>query len=262
VRFVLRLFGFLCGTAGAIGLLLCVAGIIGCWLLRAEAARLVNGTFGRAESMITDVRDSLDQVARRLRQSKSDLDTIRLREEHLAAQPAEERNAQRTLSLKAMAAIKPDLGEAREKLVKSVEAGLVLNGLLEALAEMPLVERTNIDTDRLKESSERLSELIQKADKFTASLAGAPGVQPEAQPADESARLAAFVDGIITRTEEGSSRAHAAGESLADRRTRVVYWIDLIAFGLTGALIWIGAGQLSLLARGRSLYRKYPRPAN
>lgn len=256
VRFVHRLFAFLCGTAGAIGLLLCIAGIFGCWLLRAEAMQRVNGTFGRAEDMITDVRESLDQVARRLRQTERELKSVRQREESLAAHPPEERNARRTLSLKAMAAIKPDLGEAREKLVKSVEAGLVLNGLLEALAEMPLVERTNIDTDRLKESSQRVSELIDKADKLTESLAGPPAAQPDATPGEESARLAEFVGGIITRAEEGSSRAHAASESLADRRARVIYWINLIAIGLTGAFIWIGAGQLSLLARGRSFLRR------
>jgi len=242
------------------GLLLCIAGIIGCWLLRAEVTRRVNGTFGRAEGMITDVRDSLDQVAGRLRQTERELESVRRREGNLAAQPPEERTARRSLSLKAMTAVKPDLGEAREKLVTSVEAGLVLNGLLEALAEIPLVERTSIDTNRLKESSAQLSELIQRADKLAASLAGPPAAQPDATPAEETARLAGFVDGIITRAEEGSSRAHAAGESLADRRASIVYWIDLIALALTAALIWIGAGQLSLLAHGRTLFRRKPRP--
>src|SRR4029077_15641478 len=110
--------------------------------------RRVNDTHGRAEVMITEVRDSLDQVSRRLRQTERELDTMRQREENLAAQPPDERNTRRALSLRAMAAVKPNLGDAREKLLKSVEAGLVLNGLLEALAETPLVERTSIDTDR------------------------------------------------------------------------------------------------------------------
>jgi len=240
-------------------LILCVAGIVGCWYLRAEAIRRMEATLGRAVEITADVRDSLDQVVLRLRQTERELASIRQREEGLAARPPEERTARRALSRTALAALKPGLGDAREKLVKSVEAGLVLNGLLEALAETPLVERTNIDTDRLKDSSARLSELIEQADRLAAALAGPPAAQPDATPAEESARLSGVIAAIIARAEEGSRRAGAGGERIADKRGRVAYWIDLIALTLTAAFVWIGAGQLCLLTRGRTLVRSGPR---
>jgi hypothetical protein len=250
MRIARRLFGLLGGAAGAIGLVLCVAGIVACWWLHGEATRRADRTFGRVEDLLADVRDNLGQARDRLRQTQAELDSVRERESNLAAQPPAERNARRALSRKAMTAIDPQLGDARGKLVRATEVGLVLRGVLDALAEIPLVERAGANADRLRESSTQLSELIQKADKLAGSLTGSPAEAPDASTADESSRLAEGVGRLVAALDEESSRADRAREATAERRSQIGRWITVAAAIVTVVLVWIGLGQFSLLGHG------------
>src|SRR5262249_20127716 len=257
MRTVRRLFGTLGGTAGAVGLLLCIAGIVGCWWLRAEATRRTNRALGNAEELLVEVRDSLGQVGGRLRQTQQELDSMAQREAELAAHPTAERGARRALSRKAIAAVGPQLGDTRGQLAKAIEVGLVLNGLLDALAELPLVERTGVDTQQLKESSAQLSALIEKAEKLAASLARSPSEQPDGTATDESSRLADSVSGLVTVMEDKSHGANEAREKIADRRATIAHWASVTAIVATAVLVWIGFGQLSLLVHGWKLVRRH-----
>jgi hypothetical protein len=250
-----RLFGLLCGASGGTGLLLCIAGIVGCWWLHAEVVQRVDGVFGRAETLLVDVGASLDQVGGRMRQTQSELESVRQREVDLDAKPPVERSLRRSLSRKGIAALSPQLGDARGKLNKATEIGLVVNGLLEALAELPLVERAGVDTDKLKETSAQLSALIDQTDKLRLQL----GISLPEQPAEtitaESSRAVDLVGQIVAATDDGSDRVNGARLKVADRHAQIIKWITLSAVFLTLLLVWIAAGQFSLLLHGRSLVR-------
>jgi len=256
MRIAHRLFGVLGGTAGAIGLVLCIGGIFGCWWVRSEATRRADRTLGRVEDLLADVRDNLGQAGDRMRQTQHELDSIRERETDMAGRPATERNARRSLSRKAMLAVNPQLGDARGKLAQATEVGLVLRGVLDALAEMPLVERAGVAPERLRESSTQLSELTQKAEKLAGSLAGSPAEPPDSTVADETSRLVEGVGRLVAALDDEATRAYRAREATADQRTQIGRWITLAAAILTAVLIWIGLGQLSLLAHGWKLARR------
>jgi hypothetical protein len=250
MRIARRFFGVLGGTAGLIGLVLCVVGIIACWVLHAEATRRTDRALGRVEDLLGDIRDNLGQARDRLQQTQRELDTIRQREADRAARPPAERDARRSLSRKALESLNPQLGDAREKVVKATEVGLVLRGVLDALAELPIVERAGADPAQLRESSTQLTELIQKGEKLAGSLAGSSPEAPDATTVEETSRLADGVGRLVTALDEESSRADRAREAAAERRTQIGRWITIVAAALTVILVWIGLGQFSLLSHG------------
>src|SRR5688572_18083582 len=131
MRVLRRFTGLLSGAAGATGLALCVAGLVGCWTAHAEAVRRVDRVFGRAEDALADVRGNLRKAGDRLRDSRAELVAVRKRESDLAAQPPAERRTRREVSRKAVEAVGPRAGEAREMLVNATEAALVADGLLD-----------------------------------------------------------------------------------------------------------------------------------
>jgi len=82
-----------------------------------------------------------------------------------------------------------------------------VNGLLEALAELPLVERTSVDTGKLKQVADQLSTLIGKTDKLVTLLEN-PN-QSDNTVTEESSGQAELVEKIVTAMDEGPrSRQH------------------------------------------------------
>jgi hypothetical protein len=260
MRFVRRLTGWAFGAAGAVGLLLCLAGLAGCWALHAGVAGRVDRVFGRADAALADIGGNLGRAGDRLRRAGAELEAFRQREAGPAAQPPAERGARRALSRKAVEAVGPQAAEARELLGKATEAALVANGLLDALAELPVVERVSVDTDRLKETAAQLADVSERTARLASRLGPAAPAGDDADIGAESSGAAAALRQAIDLVAAGADGVGRGRETVAAGRDRVMRWVNGLAAAITAVLVWVGAGQLSLLAHGRGLIRRR-RPA-
>lgn len=255
MRLFRRLIGMLSAVAGLIGLLLCIAGMIGCWVGYSELLERVDRTFGRADELFVKANEHLGQAGGRLRQTQTELAAIKKREADLAAQPPEEKTARRALSRKSLESVNPKLGEAREVLVQATETALVVNGILDALGELPFVERLNIDADRLKSTSSQLSEVIDRSNKVAALLAKTAPPN-DADVSNESSRIVDSLDRIVTSVDGAGDRIDKARGKVQEAHARIKYWLKMTALIVTGVLLWIGFGQLSLMIHGGKMVRK------
>jgi hypothetical protein len=255
MRVVRRLGGLLGGAAGAVGLALCVAGAIGVWVGYAEVVRRVDRVFGGADQALVGIQGNLGEATDRLRRTEAELEAVRRREAELASQPPSERPRRREVSRKAVEGLGPGVAEARATLVKATEAALVANGLLDALAELPVVERVNIDTDRLKEASTQLGELTQRSTRLANLLAPAAPAG-DGEVGVESARAVEAVRRPIALAEAGSERLEGARHKIVAARDRLMWWINAVTTVLAAVLVWIAAGQLCLLIHGWKLVRR------
>jgi hypothetical protein len=255
MRFVRRLAGLLCGAAGAIGLVLGVAGLVGVWVGHGEVVRRVDRVFDGADRGLADVQENLRHATDRLRETETELEAVRKRETDLATRPPAERPGRREASRKVVEGLGPGVAEARATLVKATEAALVANGWLDALAELPVVERVNVDTDRLKEASAQLAELTERSTRLAELLArGAPPGDDQVE--GETSRAVEAVRRPIALAQAGADRLEGGRQSLEAGHARVLRWINGLAAALTGVLVWIAAGQLSLLIHGWKLTRR------
>jgi hypothetical protein len=257
MRAVRRPIGVFCGVSGLIGLLLCIAGAAGCWMLHAEIIRRVDRTFGRAETSLADTRDDLANAGDRLRRTHTELLAIQKREADLASHPPAERTARRALSKKALDVQNPRLGEARQLLVRATEVGMVVNGLLDALAELQLVERLNIDAERLKSTSAQLSEATERSEKLADLLAKA-APDGDTSVAGESSRVAEALNRTILAVDGAHESVAAVRGKVEEGHSRINHWTTICAVVVTIVLFWIGLGQLSLLIHGGRLARRRP----
>jgi len=255
MRLIRRLVGLVSGTAGLIGLVLGVAGLAGVWVGYTEVTRRVDAVFDRADQALAGAQDNLRQATDRLRQTEVELEAVRKREADRTADPPAQRPGRREASRKAVEALGPGVTEARATLVKATEAAMVANGLLDALAELPAVERVNVDVDRLKEASDRLSDLTERSTRLTEMLArAAPAGDDEV--GGESSRAVEAVRRPIALADVGSERLESCRQSIAAGHARLVRWINGIAVVLTVVFVWIAVGQFSLLVHGWKLFRR------
>jgi hypothetical protein len=252
---ICRFLGMLAGTAGLIGLLACVGGIIGCWSLHGELSRRLNGVFDRVDGALAEIGGDVLRARDGLRSVRRDLDAVRTSPATPAPGPSQESVGRRPTADRAMAAVGRQLGEIKPQLGRAVEIGLVANGLLEVLSDLWLAERAGIDTDRLHEASDQLTGLIGKAQKLATSIDG----RAEPGMADEPSRLSQSVARIIGITEQAAERGEGVRERVAGRRMRIGRLLTALAWASTAVLLWIGLGQVSLVVHGRSMARGYRR---
>jgi len=250
---VRRLTGWAFGAAGAVGFLLCIAGLVGCWVAYAEVVRRVDRVFGRADAALAEIGENLGQAGDRLRRTRTELEAVRRETEPPATRPTGG-TARRAVSRKAVEAVGPQAAEARELLVKATEAALVANGVLDALAELPVVERVSVDTDRLKEAAAQLADVSEQSARLAARL-GPVARGDDGEAGTESSRAAEALGKAIDLTATGADQVERGRERVAGGRARVMGWINGVAVAVTLVLAWGAAGQFSLLVHGRSLTR-------
>lgn len=249
MRMLRRLFAATLGLAGALGLVVCVAGVVGCWVLHADLTDRTDRVFGRAEGSLDGVQVELVQVRDRLRQTHQELEAVRKREDELAARPQADRVGKRIESRKLVKVADDQLRDAKRMLTTATEAALVVTGFLDALAGLPLGERVGIEPDQLRGASDELSTLIGRADKLSALLAGA--APDDGTAAAQSSRIAESLDRVVAAVDEGADRTAGARDQVRTWHDRVIDWLTVVAVVITLILVWIGAGHLSLLLHAR-----------
>lgn len=249
MRFVRRLVAALLGLLGTTGTLFCVAGVAGIWVLHADLMNRADRAFGRAGDRLGTARAELTRVADRLRQIRAEVEAVERREED-ANRPAAKR---RTVLPRASAeSTSAQLGQARRSLVTAVELGLVADGVLDVLAELPAAERVGVDTARLRDASDHLSDLIRTADRLAAALPRAPD-EPDTGIAERVGRVASTLDEAAGRVDDARGRT-------GDWHRRAGRALMFSAVVATALVIWIGLGQACLAWQGgrRALRRLTP----
>lgn len=238
-----RLLAALLGLLGATGTVFCVAGVVGTWVLRADLTARADRVFDRVETRLGPAREELVRAADRLRQVRREVEEVERREAEPAAAPAAKRR--RAVVPKATAkSASSQFGQARQAVVSATEVGLVADGVLDVLAELPAAERVGLDTARLRDASAQLSDLIRTAERLSAALPRAAD-----DPDDPVADLGDRVGRVASTLDEATAHMGDAHARVADWHHRTVRALTLAAVVLTALFVWVGLGQVCLLTR-------------
>ena len=241
MRLARRMLAAMLGLLGATGTAACAAGVVGVWSLHADLRGRADRAFGRVEERVATVRDDLSRANDRLRQTRREVEAVERREE----QPAGKRALRSALPRAEAESTVTQLGQARKSIVTATEVGLVANGLLDILAELPLGERVGIDTDRLHGASDQLADLIRAADRVAAALPRGP-----AEPEDSAADIADRVGRVVATIDEVAARTESARERVGGWHRRIVRALTAAAVVATGLLVWVALGQVCLAVQG------------
>jgi hypothetical protein len=256
MRLLKRLFGVLAFLLGFIGLLASLAGIVGCWYAYFDLLDREKRLYAKSEETLTTANKSLVKVRDRLREAREQVDAIRQREADLKNHPPEEQTRRRARSRLEAKAAQPQLDEARGFLVNSTETALVVNGLLDALSDLPGLDRTGLEPERLKEASKNLGEATEKAETLSQTLATQTGPLSQ-QDLEVSAKIAALLDKIIATIDAGVNWTDRTRDRVREWHLRFEHYLFLSALGITFVLIWIGLAQYSLMMHGYSWARGF-----
>jgi hypothetical protein len=249
-----RLLGALLALLGAGGVILCVAGVVACWVAEAQLRQRADRLLRRLDGPVGLTARSLGQVRQALEAARAQVDTL-----HRAAGPEPGKQPAGFMERAALHLIAwrlgPRLGEVRQQVDSATEVAVAANTLLEHLQGLPLAEAAGLDAGQMRDVSQQLGGLTASAERLSALLDQAPGGGPSGAGGNTAdlreglKRAAASVGDLERKTEE-------VRRQLADLRSRLPGWLTASAVVLTVFLVWMGVGQCSLFLHGWSRLRR------
>lgn len=252
VRVVRRAAGMLLVLLGGLGVILSVAGVVGCWVVRQSLTRTASRVCERSERLLAVTADSLRQVQAGLDEARGDLDALHDGAKVPAPREPEMRRSRQLLLKKLASQFSSRLDGAQRTATAVAETVVVLNALLEQLDEVPLAQTGRLDLDTVRDTSDRLTNLAASARRLNLLLDELPGGEGGAEAAQQASRMKEALSQAATRVEELTDRVDEARARVADLRSRLPVRLTAAAVLLTVLFVWAGVGQLSLLARGWS----------
>ncbi len=229
----------------AVGVALCIAGVVGVWVVRPALTKRTDRTFGRVETALGKAGDTLQTLDQLFKRAGENLKEVR------DTAPPPGSDADKVNSFRAFASRKvaqemiPKLGDVRPNLEKLIEATAVANSILGDLQELPTGTLPFLDRDRLSQIDDRATELS-SATRELANLFGAPvaGADNDANRVisrieEVLTRITALIGEYRTRVEEVRSQARAL-------QMRVDSGIQWGVVAATVLLLWLALAQGSL----------------
>jgi chromosome segregation ATPase len=243
--------GVLLGLLGITGIVLAVAGIAACWVIRDRVINKAPQLAGQAEQLLGALGDDMGRITTGLDNARKEMAVLEEKNLPAGTQPVE----RKPLLNKKRQNASAQLEDARVGLRGLTAAAVIANNLLEGFEETGLVKSGRIDGEQLNDLTSQLSTLIGKAEDIGGKLDRMAGNDISEEIREQSAE-------INQRLAEARARLVELTAQVADVRARIAAlpatltgWLTTGAVVLTSFFIWMALGQISLALHARACWR-------
>jgi len=250
------------------GFLICLAGIVGVWLVRGRVEAVGNAVFSAADDSLVFVDAKIDRVKQAVDNSRQRVSGISKLAERLRDAQTDARKEAEPL-LQAIDEVFSQLKAAESWLDSSLAAAKGVAKVSEAVVSSQYAasheDATGIAiAQRLQEVSGRVAEALGKLQvvrqdiveaRDTGKLAREVAARIISRVADLDGRLAI----ISERMDKFDARVAMAKASIDGLQQRVHRWIIVAAVAISAIFGWFAVSQISMMGLGWRMTRTYPR---
>jgi hypothetical protein len=255
---VKRILGAVVAVLAALMLLASLGAAVAVWVVRPRLEAGASKLFARVDAALDVTRRGVGQVNDVLEKSEANLREFR---ERTPADPAGgDRLRQPALRI-AVSKLRSQYSpqELHDNLTAAAEAIVVANTVLESAGESPLNPRADLDADRVRQMSARLTEAGKLTQELSAMVddegATATGMR------DQASRIEEALTTVHTTTKEYESQIDDIADRVARLKLRIQFWFTAGPVVATVVLLWFAVSQVSLLMHAVSWLRKRAKPA-
>jgi chromosome segregation ATPase len=231
-----------------IGILACLAGIIGGWVVNERLTNSILNLLSGVQSGLSSVEGSLTRVSDHLSTANSAIDSVRQSAAQLGDQVEANTPVLDAISRTIDERLSPSVNRLRELILPVWERILAINNTLEALNTLPGIQLPTL-TAQLQSLDDQIQAAIQGVEELRADIQSfRSGVVENVR-----ARFSGKIDTIATflSTIEGEVNTYLAQvknlqAAVSDLQVRIPSTIDTITLLLSILLIWIILAQISL----------------
>jgi hypothetical protein len=235
-------------------LLLSLAGGVGVWVVREPVTAKATRVFERIEAAMDVAEENLGLVKASLKRAAERLDSAREEQRELAKQAKSKGALRRLLAQTVQRTVAPELGNANEKLHAVAEAAVVVNSVLEDVANFPILATSGLDTDRLREVNSRLADVGPAAWELSRIL-GEPGPD-SGEAGKELSKIQRTVQTLRGWVGEFEPRVTEVRRRTEELKSKTLTWITPAAVILSAVCFWIALSQVSVMLHAWSSCRR------
>jgi uncharacterized membrane protein YqjE len=241
-----RLFGALVLLFATIGIVACVAAIVGIWILQQNVAQKVEIAYGRLDTGLKRLADANQKVKGALEKARADVERYNREAGRAGADNPNRTVLRRQLFLQTVG---PRVNESGGRLDTFADAAIVVASLLQSLQELPLAESSRINPEDLNRASGQATDLSAAILKLqTAVNNDNPAADREI--ADATNKVDQMLQQCETTVAGWQTDLDNAQSELASFKARLLAWLLLGALAVTVIAAWSALGQVSLFAHG------------
>jgi hypothetical protein len=242
--------GFLCRFGGAlvllfsaVGIVGCVAGIVGILAFHQGVTERVQTISARLDVGLQHVSAASENVGRAAAKARADVAVVG--KESPGRDGGAERKGRGSRAVRSLIQQQagPKMEDLGGRLATLSDAAVALSSLLESFQELPPGRSLRFDPDQMKRRADEAQQLSATLRRLERTL----GDGDEDGGGRDAAAARSEVDRVLERCEAAAGNCQSdldgAREGLATVRERIVGWVMWVAIALTVLLVWVGAGQ-------------------
>jgi hypothetical protein len=249
MRLLRRLAGAVLLLLSAVGIICCVAGIVGTWIFRQQASEKVQTIAARLDVALERVSTANQNVGRVLERARGDVADVRRESADLGGGGDKGGRASRTLRAIIREKAGPNIDDLGGRLATLSDAAVVVSSLLQSAEELPIQRNLPVDPDELKRRADEAHQLSASLRRVEAAL----GEGDSDAGRREVAAAASQVDLVLQKCQAAvdscQSDLDRLRDDLARVRAKTLAWLTYAAIAMTVLLAWVGLGQVCLFGR-------------
>jgi hypothetical protein len=236
------------------GLLICIAVVVGVWIVKGPVTSKATTAFGRIEGALEVADRGLDRVKSSFDKADERLAIVKEEQAKLAQDPKNNRPVARAMARSVQQTIAPEFQNAHETFHTVAEAAVVVQSILDDLASSPMLSVPGLEGDDMAGIDNSLSQVESSAWEL-GRLLGEPEPDSEAAGSELSRieRTLAKLRELITHYKSRLTQVRQKTEEL---KSTTLYWITPAALIISLVCLWIALSQVSLLCHARSWWRQ------
>jgi hypothetical protein len=246
MRSLLRISGLIALLFSAIGIIGCVALIIGTWVLYQRVSEKVQSISARIDAGLERVSTANQNVRDAVTKARSDVADVRQGSVNIGAVAGKKRPAARVLHTLIERRAGPTIDNLGGRLATLSDAAAAASSLMDSAPELVPSGKHQIDADQLKNRADEVQQLSVILRRLDSAIDD--GDKEIGQ--EDVEKAAVDVDAVLERcqsaVQDWQSDLDGLRHDIARIEQRIAVWLLCAAVLATVLFVWIGAGQVSL----------------
>jgi hypothetical protein len=248
MRSLRRVLAAITLALGALGIMICVLGVVGIWILRAKANHTVTRMDAAVGVGVQRASSAIQNVRRALEQAKIDVQRLSDEAANLGPEPEKNRRSANLLRKLVRERVGANLNDLEGRLMTGADAAAAIASLLQSMQELPMGRPARLDPDSLERATNQASQLAASLHKLQTALGEDDQIAVAPEVAAASRDVSRVLERCQTIANDWQADLDDVREQSAQLKQHILGWLTVAAILLTAVCAWAAVSQLSLCA--------------